>query len=304
MQILRSWWGMFLLTIIVACSGFLFYTLTVEENVDLACELIYEGKEEEAKAQIDLIKNINVLGSKKETVLMAACKTGNVNIIEYVLEKKADPTKHPDGGLTPLEIYCEYGYEGGGKGVALLCKSGANPKEYSIQEPLFLMANHFQWMTNEQKDKATEVAVELIKNGASLYNDDTTILHLTAQADMYVLFYNIVRSNEGTWLMDARDSSNKTPYEVASKHGAVNVQRAFKQRIDEIYIAQGLTPPDVLASNGLGPDGYLDIDSFLNQYLQPDSTTQNSNTNETLPDGTDWGNGIIYLPEGETWPEE
>ena len=51
MQILRSWWGMVLLAVIVACSGFLFYTLTVEESVDAVCTLIYEGKEEEAKAK-------------------------------------------------------------------------------------------------------------------------------------------------------------------------------------------------------------------------------------------------------------
>ena len=46
MQILRSWWGMVLLAVIVACSGFLFYTLTVEESVDAVCTLIYEGKED------------------------------------------------------------------------------------------------------------------------------------------------------------------------------------------------------------------------------------------------------------------
>ena len=67
MQILRSWWGMVLLAVIVACSGFLFYTLTVEESVDAVCTLIYEGKEEEAKAKIDTIKDIDAIGSNKET---------------------------------------------------------------------------------------------------------------------------------------------------------------------------------------------------------------------------------------------
>ena len=188
----------------------------------------------------------------------------------------------------------------------MLCDNGANPKEYSFKEPLFLMAEKFQWMTKEQRNKATEVAVELIKNGASLYDDETTILHLCAEADMYILFYNIVRSNEGTWLMDSKDNRGMTPYEVAAKHGSVNVQRAFKQRIDEIYIAQGMQPPDVLASNGLGPDGFLDIDSFLNQYLQPDSPSTPGVDNPSTPnDDFNWNdNGVIYLPEGETWPEE
>ena len=66
MQILRSWWGMVLLAVIVACSGFLFYTLTVEESVDAVCTLIYEGKEEEAKAKIDTIKDIDAIGSNKD----------------------------------------------------------------------------------------------------------------------------------------------------------------------------------------------------------------------------------------------
>lgn len=306
MQILRSWWGMVLLAVIVACSGFLFYTLTVEESVDAVCTLIYEGKEEEAKAKIDTIKDIDAIGSNKETMLMAACRVGNINIIEYLVNKNANANKCPPGALTPLELYCEYGYEAGAKGAELLCDNGANPKEYSFKEPLFLMAEKFQWMTKEQRNKATEVAVELIKNGASLYDDETTILHLCAEADMYILFYNIVRSNEGTWLMDSKDNRGMTPYEVAAKHGSVNVQRAFKQRIDEIYIAQGMQPPDVLASNGLGPDGFLDIDSFLNQYLQPDSPSTPGMDNPSTPnDDFNWNdNGIIYLPEGETWPEE
>ena len=317
MQILRSWWGIVLLTIIVLCSAFLFYTLTVEEIVDDVCSMIYEDADiEEIKTQIDRIQDIDVIGSNKETALMAACRVGNTVIIEYLMEKDADPNQHPDGALTPLELYCEYGYEGGAKGVELLCANGASPKKYTLKEPLFLMAGQFKWMDTTQKTKATEVAVELIKHGAPLYNNETTILHLTAQADMYVLFYNIIRSTEGTWLMDSKDSSGLTPYEVASKNGAVNVQRAFKTRIDELYIAQGLQPPDVLQSNGMPPDEFFDIDSFLNQYLPSDSNTTNQNTqntdvsnqdtptNDSWMEGADWDNGIIYLPEGETVPEE
>ena len=130
---------------VLALTIFLMWNFSQQKLINQATAAITERDTETA---LDLIENIDLLDkpdSKSMTILMTACKEGDSVVIKSLLSKGANPNKHPNGMLTPLELFCSYGYTAGEDALYSLLKAGANPKVFEDTPPLFALANKFVW---------------------------------------------------------------------------------------------------------------------------------------------------------------
>ena len=225
-----------------------------EETIDKACSSIKNNQNEMAQHYIDQIWDIDSCGQEGQTVLMAACQSGNRQMIAYILEKGADPNKTISGRLTPLELFCRDGYKGGKEALLLLLKSGVKQSKYTTKPAVFFLADAFYWMEQEDKAIATEQAILMLQYGAPIGYGKTTLLHSAAKANMGDLFYTLVHSKEGLYAINAVDENGDTPWTLAVKHGSVSVQTVIRNLEKEYEEEQN--------QNGKDP-----FDSMLDQNL-------------------------------------
>lgn len=220
----------FFITAFVAmvASALLLIILHQQEMIDAACVAIENYAQEDAESYIDQVWDINGCGLRKETMLMVACEVGNEEAIEYLLNKGADPNKTVAGNLTPLELFCRDGYNAGERALLLLLNAGVRQSIYTVKPAIFHLADNYYWMTDEQKALATEETIWLLKYGAPLGYKDTSLLHLAAKSNMADLFYTIVHTREGLYMINMRDGDGNTPWSVAVINGAVDVQRVIR----------------------------------------------------------------------------
>jgi ankyrin repeat protein len=219
----------FIATLLAAiCSITLLFIDHNETIVTLGCEAIAQEDNELAKQYIDRAINIDGVGNNKQTMLMTACDVGNSEMIIYLLNSGADANKTMPGHPTPLELFCQNGYNAGKRTLEILIRNGAKQKEYTIKPALFHLADNFYWMNDEQKKEATEEAILLLQNGAPLEYDGTSLLHIAAKSDMSDLFYTIVHTSQGLQLLTKQDTDGMTPWQVAVKNGSIDVQRVIR----------------------------------------------------------------------------
>lgn len=227
------------LVIAFICALLLFVIVDQEEKIDNLKNAIEQNNTEAAKVYVDELININIPGKNNKTALMLACEYGNGELIEYVVQKGADVNYAPNGMPTPLELFCEKGYCAGPDALRTMFSAGLKQSKYTLQPAIFTLANNFYWMDDEQKEEATEVVIVLLKNGAPLGYNDTTILHLAAKADMDDLFYTVVHTQEGIYMLNAKNEDEQTAWEIAVKFGAINVQKVIRNLEQEYKDEQG-----------------------------------------------------------------
>ena len=217
-------------TIITAiyCMMIITFISLQEKHIDKACQLIKEHDNKNAKIEIDKIFFIDELGQNKETVLMSACESGNTQIIQYLLNKGASPNKTIDGNLSPLEIYCKFGYKGGLKPLQELLDHGAQQSLFSSKPAIFHLGENFKEMDEEEKKFATEMSIYLLTNGAPLTYKKETVLHLAAKGNMSELFDQIVHTREGLQLLNSENNDKLTPWQTAVNSGSIGVQRVIR----------------------------------------------------------------------------
>ena len=215
--------------LIAAFFSLLFLLITHQEKlVDEACLAIKGGDQETAIEYIDKIWNINSVGRQHETVLMAACEVGSSEMIQYIINLGADVNKTSRGYMTPLELFCEYGYEAGCDTLSLILEAGVKQSNFTISPAVFYLADDFCWMTEEQKELAAKETILLLQNGAPFGYQKTSLIHLTAKADMDDLFYTLVHTKEGLNLMTMEDENGDTPWDIAIKNGSISVLRVIR----------------------------------------------------------------------------
>ena len=216
------------LVIMLICSIALFFIADHEDKVAMANQAITSGDNESAKQQIDDLWYIDGIDTNHYTVLMTACASGNVEIIEYIVGLGADVNYAPAGMPTPLELYCQSGYSGGHKILNVLFDAGLKQSKYTFKPALFVLADNFFWLQDDQKPIVTEVAIRLLQKGAPMGYENTTLLHEAAKADMDDLFYTIVHTNEGLYMLNTKNQDGDTPWNVAVKNGATGVQKVIR----------------------------------------------------------------------------
>lgn len=214
--------------ILVASATTLLYLNDQETLIDKACFAIDSHDLELAANYMEKVKFINLYGDRRETLLMSACKNGNKECILYLLNRGANPNRTVSARLTPLELYCEYGYEAGDALLSLLLECGADQSKYSEQPALYQLANQFHWMNDEQKEIAAKEAVILLEYGAPLEYDGSTILHYAARGNMADLFNILIHTQQGLSLINVKNNDGLTAWNVAVENGAVGVQRVIR----------------------------------------------------------------------------
>ena len=251
-----------------------------QDSVDRACVAIESFDNEAMIANADKVWDVDSVGLRKETMLMAACRVGNVHAIEYLISRGADVNYTVKGALTPLELFCRDGYESGESGLLLLLNSGLKQSVFSEKPAVFMLAENFYWMNADQKKLATEQVIIMLKAGAPMGYQNTSLLHLAAKGDMYDLFYTISHTTQGLSMMTMEDGDGLTPWEVASKYGAVKVQkvirdleREWEEEENKHKPTEPSTPESTLPPNA-DPDDYstvppdttedFDLDEWLN----------------------------------------
>jgi hypothetical protein len=210
------------------CSVTLLFIINQEEKVDAACAAIETFDNASMVMYAEEVLNVDMVGTRKETMLMVACKTGNYDAIAYLLSRGADINKTARGSMTPLELFCRDGFRGGEEALILIVNSGLRQSNYTEKPAIFFLADNFYWMSKKEKALATEQAIILLKAGAPMGYMDTTLLHLAAKADMADLFYTMVHTTQGLSLLTMKDGDGLTPWGVASRYGAVEVQKVIR----------------------------------------------------------------------------
>jgi hypothetical protein len=241
-----------------------------EETIDSACQAIKDNDNVFAKEKLDNIWFIDMDGEQNKTVLMAACEAGNLEMINYALMFGADPNVTTNGHLSPLELYCRYGYSDGVDGLELLLISGAMQSQYTSQPAVFHLASRFSDMNDKEKEMATEMAILLLKRGAPLVFQDTSLLHLAAKSNMDDLFYTMVHTTSGLQLLAMEDGDGLTPWEITVKYGSVGVQKVIRDLELEYAEEQEKEDlgQDVIDTELESDDGNLEFEQPNDDYGQ------------------------------------
>ncbi len=222
--------NIFKLSLIVGAVFVLAYLSIVmqEEKIDKACLLISQNENELAKKEIEGIVSIDRYGTLNETVLMSACKSGNAEMISYLIENDADPNITVPGGLYPLELLCNFGYKAGVDSMLLLIQNGASQSNYNQRPPVFHLAYQLENIDAKYKDSVSQMIFELLQLEAPLRNEETTILHLAAKNNAVWLFDKLVHTTQGIGLLAVEDINGNTPWKLSVKHGAIDIQHIIR----------------------------------------------------------------------------
>lgn len=220
-----------LLVMVLALTSFAW--LDQKDHLESAYAAIQSGDNDLAKLHISKLRDLNKPSKNKATLLMAACEYGNNEIINNLLKLGADVNFTVEGELTPLELFCSRGYESGSATLSMLLNAGAKQSQYKEMPPILHLANKFESMTEEQLTVATEEVVLLLKNGAPLQYEKTTILHLAAQNNMAEFFDMLVHTKQGLPLLAVKDADGLTPWNVAVRYSAIDVQKVIRALEEE-----------------------------------------------------------------------
>ena len=243
------------LILAIICSITLLVICWQEDILNDACVAIQEGRSEDAIVHLEELWDLEMLNKDKETALMTACRVGDSEVIYYLIEKRVNLNYAPPGKMTPLELFCRYGYKNGYETVVSMLKSGAKQSKYTLKPALFHLAEQFYWMDKKEKPIATELSIILLQHGAPMGYGDTSILHLAAEGNMDEFFYTVVHTSQGLQIMTMKDGQGRTPWQVAVEKGAVGVQRVIR---------------DLEKESGLGQDPFEDANIPTIPVLPPD----------------------------------
>ena len=190
---------------------------------------IKEGNSSEVLSAMENLYNIDAEGPDHETVLSAACEKGDKQAIAKAISLGANPNKKYGYLLTPLELFCSYGYDGGPDALKELLSAGVDLKTYTNKPAIMILAEKTYDMNEEQKSKAVSEINLLVRSGAKLSYEKETVLHYAARSNLSNLVYTLIRTPEGISLINSVDADGNTPYQVSVKYGAVAVQRVIRE---------------------------------------------------------------------------
>lgn len=223
-----------ILPIIALGVYFSWYNYQVKIIDTLTVQLMGQDKNRFDTELLQKVELLNKANDQGDTLLMRACRQGRGDVVVELLEMGANPNYHPRGTLTPLELYCKYGYRGGSYGLYKLLQAGASPNIYTEEPPLHALAMEFKWMEKEIKEEVSKEIKLLLQAGATMKWSDTTIVHCVAKYNFSDVLYDLIRTEEGIQYLMEKDSSGYYPYDLAVRNGAVKSQRVIRELDDEL----------------------------------------------------------------------
>jgi len=175
----------------------------------IMCKFAAEGNKEQLKRLIVNGIEVNESNYDQRTALHLAASEGHVDVVEYLLEKKADANFRDRTGGTPLSDALRHKHE---RIQEILRMSGGQLKGIDIATELCSAA--------AEGDVAKLKA--LIVNGANPESADAnnrTALHLAASNGEVTVLDHLVRLLDPPMNLDALDSFGGTPLDDAYRHG-------------------------------------------------------------------------------------
>ena len=223
-------------------------------KADNLCKAIENGNTKEALELAEKINDSDVPRAKSpflmsilsqgeydtESPLIVACKEGNLEVMEYLLENGADSNYSPYGSMYPLEAYCECGYGAGVEGVELLLEYGAEP-DYAITQltPLFSMSTSLIYCdaNGETYNTMLEMIDCLISNGAEVktYDNDTTVMHSAALQPKRDYFDILWKYPECRALINHKTNDGETPLMYLARKSNLDMFKMFIEYGANIY---------------------------------------------------------------------
>ena len=261
----------------VAIELALVLTFFISQRIMLqnTIDAIKEGDNETVLSLIDKLANVDTEGKGHETILSVACEYGNRQVIHLALDRGADPNKQYGYLLTPIELFCAYGYDAGPEPLQALISAGADVNKYINKPAIIVLAEKSYWMDDTQKATASQEINLLFKSGAALTYGRETVLHYAAKSNMSNLVYSLIRTEQGIALINMLDTDGNTPYQVSVKYGAVAVQRVIRSYEEEI---RKMMEDAEREENGEDP--YLTEEEILNQLMDLNKNKNNEPTSE------------------------
>ena len=275
-KLYRNLYTLLIVLPLIALATWFGYTNSQTAIATNATEAIKAGNIEEAKDWALQLDSWDHLDKNRETVLMVACETGVAEFVDWVLAHGADPNYSPRGSMTPLELYCSFGFRAGPQTLSRLLKAGARISNYELTPPIFCLGTKLIWMTPDERDVAFEEMLILYNNGDKMSYNGVTLFHYAAQYDNEALAYALLSSLAGANQLTAKDPNGKTPYELALMNGSASVQRLIRRfeeglRAEEEEIPSETTKPE---------DNKDELDALINSLVDQSSNKGSSNSSD------------------------
>ena len=269
---------------IIAFLTVIGYSQSQKTILNNANDAIKVGNVEEAIDWATQLDSMETLDDNNETLLMVACEKGSADMIDWALVNGADPNYAPRGAMSPIELYCSFGFRAGTKPLARLIKAGANVKQYVYTPPIFRLAEKLLYMTPEERDIAFQEMLLLYHAGDKIAYNGTTLFHYVAQFDNAELAEALLMTAAGVKQLLEKDPNGQTPYDLALANGSADVQRLlrkFEEGLLEQLEQEGIEAPEEtepVKDNKAELDAL--IDSLAEQSANNQSTTPPQEDNE------------------------
>lgn len=200
-------------------------------KTDKLCDAIEEGDNEKAKELADKMWSLNshtffarfasMFEGEAKTPLYSACKTGNSEMITYLLEHGASPNYAPYGMPYPLEIMCDMGLNAGIDSMRELLDNGADPAKYNYKPPVYYIVWFLDYGDNyDSYINRINMIMLLLERGSPWTCDDPhlSLIHSAAYQRDGALMNALLEKEESAKYINMKNEDGKTPLDIAIEY--------------------------------------------------------------------------------------
>ena len=269
-KLYKTLYGILIVLPVLALLTIFGYTqsqITIAQN---ATEAIQAGDVDLAKEWASQLDSMEQHNRNRETVLMVACESGVAEMVEWAIAHDADPNYAPRGAMTPLELYCSFGFRAGAPTLNRLLRAGARVNNYLLTPPIFCLGTKLIWMTAEEREIAFDEMLLLYKSGDKMQYNGVTLFHYAARYDNEPLAYELLCSVAGAKQLAMEDPDGYTPYELALQNGSSAIQRLVRRFEEGLLAEQESTPIETTKPE----DNKDELDALINSLQEQASQKQ------------------------------
>ena len=249
--------------------------ITIAQNTT---DAIQAGDIELAKEWAEQLDSLEQHNRSRETVLMIACEMGAAEMVEWAIAHDADPNYAPRGAMSPLELFCSFGFRAGAPTLNRLLRAGAKVNNYLLTPPIFCLGTKLIWMTPEEREIAFDEMLLLYKNGDKMQYNGVTLFHYAARYDYEPLAYELLCSVAGAKQLAAEDPDGYTPYELALQNGSSSIQRLVRRFEEGLLAEQEIKEPEATKPE----DNLAELDALINSLQEQGAQKQETSPSEPI----------------------
>lgn len=200
------------------------------------CRDIRNGRTYEAIYTIKNMRNVNSCTAPEwlrpilnrveydiETPLIVACKEGNYQVVQALLEEGAEPNKYFEKGFSPIEAVFAGNHSNEIEMIKLLVSYGADVTKYGGNtSPLFHAASKMIYTKDKNRsEQFAECVIYLLKYDTELVDGKgNSVLHYAAAANNILLVGHLIETEEH--LLNHKADNGQTPLIWATKKNSLD----------------------------------------------------------------------------------